>query len=102
MVNLLTDHHRSRASEQRAIDRLGARPEMPSATPNLDLWHQLLAPLPDRQRTIVTLYSADDRFVTAIADAMGMSRAAVKKALFAARRTLRDRLGPDTDGGRHG
>jgi RNA polymerase sigma-70 factor (ECF subfamily) len=95
MTNLLIDHHRSTAAERRAVERLGhgaiAAPPDP-VTPALDRWHALVAPLPERQRTIVTLYYADDLDVGRIADLLGMSNGAVKAALFKARRTLRRRL----------
>jgi RNA polymerase sigma-70 factor (ECF subfamily) len=93
MVNLLIDHHRSRAAEQRAIDRLSEAPEpAPAATPALDEWTELVAPLPEQQRMIVTLYYADDLTVGQIAQLLDTSRGAIKAALFKARRTLRRRL----------
>ena len=93
MVNLLIDHHRSSAAEQRAIDRLVGAPEpAPAPAPSLDGWTSLVAPLPDQQRTIVTLYYADDLTVGQIAQLLDTSRGAVKAALFKARRTLRRRL----------
>ena len=96
MTNLLIDHHRSATSERRAVERLGERPAAdPSeatATPALDRWNELVAPLPDRHRTIVTLYYADDLSIAQIAQLLGMTRGAVKAALFKARRTLRRHL----------
>ncbi len=93
MVNLLIDHHRSRAAEQRAVDRLAGTPEpAPPATPALDEWTELVAPLPEQQRTIVTLYYADDLTVGQIAQLLDTSRGAIKASLFKARRTLRRRL----------
>jgi len=104
MTNLLIDHHRSRSSERRAVDRLGARlaDEMAhDGTPvsALDRWNELVAPLSDRHRMIVTLYYADDLSVSQIAALLGTSRGAVKAALFKARRTLRKRHGADETGG---
>lgn len=93
MVNLLIDHHRNQAAEQRAVDRLStsaAPAENP--TPALDEWTELVAPLPDRQRMIVTLFYADDLTVGQIAQLLDTSRGAIKAALFKARRTLRQRL----------
>lgn len=93
MVNLLIDHHRSRAAEQRAVERIGGAPDpAPLATPSLDEWTELVAPLPERQRMIVTLYYADDLTVGQIAQLLDTSRGAIKAALFKARRTLRQRL----------
>ncbi len=96
MTNLLIDHHRSQAAEQRAVDRLAGAPEPATAsttgTPSLDEWNDLVAPLPDRQRMIVTLYYADDLTVGQIAQLLDTTRGAIKAALFKARRTLRRRL----------
>ena len=93
MVNLLIDHHRTRAAEQRAVDRLAGTPERSApATPALDEWTDLVAPLSEHQRTIVTLYYADDLTVGQIAQLLDTSRGAVKASLFKARRTLRRRL----------
>lgn len=102
MTNLLIDHHRSSASERRAVERLGRRTtEADPASPALDRWNAIVAPLPERQRTIVTLYYADDLAVGQIADLLGMSSGAVKAALFKARRTLRSRMtGEKTSGDR--
>lgn len=104
MTNLLVDHHRSAASERRATDRLAHRPvdDDRTATQELDRWNELVAPLPDRHRTIVTLYYADDLSVGQIATLLEMSRGAVKAALFKARRTLRRHLEAEQEGGRHG
>jgi RNA polymerase sigma-70 factor (ECF subfamily) len=99
MTNLLIDHHRSATSERRAVDRLGGRASDHGApTPALDRWNELVAPLPDRQRTVVTLYYADDLSVAQIANLLGMTRGAVKAALFKARRTLRQHLDADGNG----
>ena len=100
MSNLLVDHHRSQASERRAVDRLSGRAEAGdgAATPALDRWNELVAPLPDRQRAIVTLYYADDLSVGQIATLLGMTRGAVKAALFKARHTLRRHLDADGNG----
>ena len=108
MTNLLVDHHRSAASERRAVDRLGRRhPDVTpdadaTSTPALDRWNELVAPLPDRHRTIVTLYYADDLSVGQIATLLGMTRGAVKAALFKARRTLRRHLDDEQEGAADG
>lgn len=101
MANLLIDHHRSAASERRAVDRLGERLPAQSdtvAASALDRWNELVAPLPDSHRTIVTLYYADDLSVGQIATLLGMTRGAVKAALFKARRTLRRHLDDEQEG----
>ncbi len=93
MVNLLIDHHRSTAAERRAIDRLAHRAAPPpTPTPALDEWNELLAPLSERQRLIVTLHYADDLSTGQIAQLLDTSRGAVKATLFKARRTMRRRL----------
>ena len=100
MVNLLIDHHRSQAAEQRAVDRLSTDPQpVADPTPSLDEWTALVAPLPERQRMIVTLYYADDLTVGQIAQLLDTSRGAIKAALFKARRTLRRRLDEETSDG---
>lgn len=104
MTNLLIDHHRSATSERHAVDRLGARladgtAHDATAASALDRWNELVAPLPDRHRMIVTLYYADDLSVGQIAALLGSSRGAVKAALFKARRTLRKQHGVDETGG---
>lgn len=104
MTNLLVDHHRSAASERNAIERVGGQlgdvttGDDRTETPALDRWNELVALLPDRHRTIVTLYYADDLSVGQIATLLGMSRGAVKAALFKARRTLRRHLDADENG----
>ena len=113
MTNLLIDHHRTTTSEQRAVERFGRRGEHAAdrigdatATPALDRWHEIVAPLPDRQRLVVTLYYADDLSVGQIANLVGTSRGAVKATLFKARRVLRSALdaeaSPDFEGGSNG
>lgn len=105
MTNLLVDHHRSAASERRAVDRLGGRladDVSDVTTPALDRWNELVAPLPDRHRTIVTLYYAEDLSVGQIATLLGTTRGAVKAALFKARRTLRRQLDDEQEGAADG
>ena len=108
MTNLLVDHHRSAASERRAVEQLGGRlgdvttGADRTETPALDRWNELVAQLPDRHRTIVTLYYADDLSVGQIATLLGMSRGAVKAALFKARRTLRRHLDTEQEGAADG
>ena len=99
MTNLLIDHHRSSTSEARATERLGRRLGETSSTPALDRWNEIVAPLPDRQRLIVTLYYAEDCSVGEIAETLGATRSAVKAALFKARRTLRQQLEQGVDHG---
>lgn len=92
MSNLLIDHHRSRASERRAVERLANRATPPTPTiADDDEWSELVAGLPPRQRLIVTLYYGDDQPVGAIADALDVSPKSVRSALSKARAALRAR-----------
>jgi len=97
MSNLLIDHHRSRTSERRAVERLAGRASTaPSAAePNVAQWAALVAPLPARQRLIVALHYGDDRSVAEIADLLEVSPNTVKSALSKAREGLRERGGVD-------
>lgn len=99
MTNLLIDHHRTTTAERRAVERLSDNARPSTDTPSLDGWNELVAPLPDRQRLIVTLYYADDLSVGQIAQLTDISRGAVKASLFKARRTLERRLAEEV---RHG
>jgi RNA polymerase sigma-70 factor (ECF subfamily) len=106
MSNLLVDHHRSTQAEQRAVDRLGGRQvtgdgDDTAAGPALDRWNELVAPLPDHQRSVVTLYYADDLSVGQIASLLGTTRGAVKATLFKARHVLRRQLDAE-EGPAHG
>lgn len=92
MTNLLIDYHRSKSAERRAVDRLGEQTELVAPTPALSRWWELVGPLPERQRTIVCLYYADDQTVEQIADQLGVTKGSVKASLFKARRALRRRL----------
>jgi RNA polymerase sigma-70 factor (ECF subfamily) len=93
MSNLLIDHHRSRTSERRAVERLANRAnrDVPAAGFEGDDWSTLVAALPPRQRLIVTLHYGEDLSVADIADALDLSHNTVKSALSKARETLRAR-----------
>jgi RNA polymerase sigma-70 factor (ECF subfamily) len=93
MSNLLIDHHRSRATERLAVDRLANRThtEPPTTDSDGDEWSSLLSGLPPRQRLILTLYYGEDLAVTDIAENLGISVNSVKSALSKGRDTLRAR-----------
>ena len=93
MSNLLIDHHRSRNSERRAVERLAnrANPDVSAAGFDGDEWSALVAGLPPRQRLIVTLHYGEDLSVADIAEALDLSHNTVKSALSKARDTLRAR-----------
>jgi RNA polymerase sigma-70 factor (ECF subfamily) len=97
MSNLLIDHHRSKASERRAVERLTAAASTVAVPtePQLGTLAALLAPLPARQRVIVALHYGDDRSVTEIADLLDVSVNTVKSALSKAREVLRTQGGID-------
>ena len=89
--NLAIDHHRARQSRDRAVVNLSAI--SPSggtgSESNHSRWSELIAPLPPRQRAIVTLHYGEDRPVAEIAEMLGVSVNTVKSALSKARDTLR-------------
>jgi RNA polymerase sigma-70 factor (ECF subfamily) len=94
MTNLLIDHHRSRRAEGAAVVRLGARldggrSDTGSSGPTTGDWAAMIAPLPPRQRAVVTLFYAEDLSIEQIAEAMHIRTGTVKSALAKAR----DRLG---------
>ena len=90
MCNLLIDHHRSRTSERRAVERLAQRtPLSGSDGYESDEWLRLIAGLPARQRLIVTLHYGEDVAIADIAEALNLSPNSVKSALSKARDALR-------------
>ncbi len=97
MVNLLIDHHRSATAERAAVERLSARDHHVTPATDVDRWWEIVGPLPARQRTIVTLYYADDLSIDEIADTLGLTTGAVKASLFKARHSLRRRLDAEED-----
>jgi RNA polymerase sigma-70 factor (ECF subfamily) len=100
MTNLVIDHLRSRRAEESAVVRLGAR--QPGATDGLDVpadWAALVAPLPARQRIIVTLFYGEDLSLEQIADLLDIRVGTVKSALGKARERLAGLLGGTGDDG---
>ncbi len=96
MTNLLIDHHRSHVAEGAAIVRLGSRPAAGDPPPNTDDWAQLIAPLPPRQRVVVTLHYAEDLSIEQIAEVLHIRTGTVKSALAKARERLAVTAGPGT------
>jgi RNA polymerase sigma-70 factor (ECF subfamily) len=102
MCNLLIDQHRSRAAEQRAVNRLGHELVVTSghdAEPVVDVdgtWADMVESLSTRQRCVATLFYAEDRSVADIADDLGWSVGSVKTTLARIRRKVSHRLG-DSD-----
>ncbi|MEQ1702058.1 MAG: sigma-70 family RNA polymerase sigma factor [Ilumatobacteraceae bacterium] len=99
MSNLLIDHHRAATTEQGTVTRLHSRrstsdgtaddPALAATTPR---WSELIAPLTGLQRTVATLYYAEDQPVGVIADALAIAPGTVKSTLSKARENLRRHL----------
>lgn len=96
MSNLLVDHHRSATTEQGTVTRLSRRRPAPDDDPALAAtspqWDELVAPLTGLQRTVATLYYAEDQPVGAIAEALAIAPGTVKSTLSKARAGLRRHL----------
>lgn len=97
MANLLIDHHRSKSSERRAVERLSGLAErgLSESDMTLSRWGALVSPLPARQRLIVALHYGDDRSISEIADLLEVAPNTVKSALSKAREVLRNKGGID-------
>jgi RNA polymerase sigma-70 factor (ECF subfamily) len=89
VANLSTSSWRRRASEARAMVRLGARrqaePEL--QTDDDEFWEAVRA-LPTRQAQCLALHYLEDRPVAEIAVVLGIAEATVRVHLHAGRRTL--------------
>lgn len=99
MSNLLIDHYRSGVVEQAVVTRLQSRRSAadgtagdPAMTATAPRWDELVAPLSGLQRTVATLYYAEDQPVGAIADALAIAPGTVKSTLSKARACLRTHL----------
>ena len=89
MRNLVVDHLRRRGAERRAVERIDSRrtTDDPAERAQSQL-AELLAVLPERQRTVVSLYYVDDLPTAEIATVLGIAQGTVKALLWKARRTL--------------
>lgn len=96
MRNLVVDHLRRADVERRALQRVADRPE-PSRSERLDDFAELVADLPDRQRTITTLKYANDLTVDEIARRLSIAPGTVKAQLFKARRSIGKRIEANDD-----
>jgi RNA polymerase sigma-70 factor (ECF subfamily) len=103
MANLLVDQHRAATTEQGTVTRLQSRrteaaidPSVAAITPR---WDDLVAPLSGLQRTVATLYYAEDQPVSAIADALDIAPGTVKSTLSKARAGLRRHLAANQEMG---
>ena len=93
MANLLVDWYRSSDAESRAWSR--ASSPVSASDPLLGGWTELIAPLPIRQRMVVTLFYGDYLSIETIASMVDISAGTVKSLLSKARRTLSERLGEE-------
>ncbi|HYN33334.1 MAG TPA: sigma-70 family RNA polymerase sigma factor [Ilumatobacteraceae bacterium] len=93
MANLLVDRYRSSDAESTAW--LRAPSPILVGEPLLDGWAELIAPLPMRQRMVVTLFYGEDLSIDAIASMLDISAGTVKSLLSKGRRTLSERLGEE-------
>lgn len=98
MVNLLIDQHRSSSAERSALERLRGQRAADVAGPAESRWQSLVADLPDRQRTVVTLYYGDDLSIEQIATTLGVAPGTVKTSLFKARQSIARRLADEREG----
>lgn len=93
MTNLLIDHHRARRAEGAAVVRLGARidggrSDHAGSHSSAGDWAAMIAPLPPRQRAVVTLFYAEDLSIDQIAEVLHIRTGTVKSALAKARERL--------------
>jgi len=92
-INNMRDEHRRESRKQRAVDRLGAEPEVQVQAPQLDEVAAMLAGLPRQQRLSLALFYVDGLSVAETAATLGISEGAVKFHLHQGRSTLRGQLG---------
>lgn len=97
--NKLRDRYRSRAAEQRALERIGMADESThDATEMLDVdVAAALKSLPLQQRQVCTLHYLLDQSVETIAEGLGVTPGTVKTQLHRARKALAARLGKEDD-----
>ncbi len=101
VLNRSASWHRSRGREQRAMERLAARPESTSATvePGLvddDLWMAIRA-LSDRQAEVVLLLWFEDLSAAEVASTLGCAEDTVRTHWRRARAHLAEALGETAD-----
>jgi RNA polymerase sigma factor (sigma-70 family) len=103
-LNLLRDHLRRAAAEQRALDRVGA-PVNPEGAATLDLvderdaLQRALGTLSDEEREAVALRYGADLSVPEMANALGEKLTTVEGRVYRAIRKLRAELEPASSGG---
>mgnify|MGYP003459097075 CR=1 FL=1 len=102
-ANRARDRHRSRASESRALGRVGVMDE--AAVPVIDTLdidvQAALRSLPDRQREVCVMHYLLDLSVEQVAEGPGVTEGTVKTQLFRARKALSASLSATRGGGAH-
>lgn len=97
-LNWCRSQLRRQGAESRAIHRLPVPRHATGESPMVDHdLHAAVLALPLRQREVVVLHYFLDQDVATIASTAGISKGAVKNALFNARASLADRLGAAGD-----
>jgi RNA polymerase sigma-70 factor (ECF subfamily) len=98
-LNCCRDQLRRRGAEGRALRRLEPHRQVADEPPPglSERVHQAVLALPMRQREVVVLHYFLDQDISTIAATAGISSGAVRNALFYARATLAERLGPTRD-----
>lgn len=93
LVNDATSAARRRASERRAVERLGPPDEVlaPQPPPDDEFWGAIRA-LPQRQAQAVALHYLDDRPIAEIADVLGVAANTVRVHLHRGRLALAESL----------
>lgn len=93
LINRATSRRRKLGSELRALTRMGQpEPDSPDLSPETsEMWTEV-GRLPRRQRQAVVLHYVGDLSINEMADAMGLSKGAVKSHLHRARESLRGPL----------
>lgn len=91
-INLATSARRRRGAENRALQRVATRRQLPTPPPEVDGFWALVRTLPHRQAAAVALHYLDDLSIAEMADALGCAEGTAKAHLHKARTTLARRL----------
>jgi RNA polymerase sigma-70 factor (ECF subfamily) len=95
VVNLATDRHRRRRSEEAALARVRPQESAALLDPATDHWWRAVRALPDGQRAAVALHYLEDVSVADVAATLGVSEGTIKTQLARARQTLARTLAPE-------
>ena len=96
-MNLVRDHARRRAAEQRALDRVGtpageASPDQLAPVEDREALMGALGRLSDDEREVVALRYGSDLKLEAIAKVIGEPRSTVEARIYRSLRKMRDEL----------